>query len=50
MDAVHPSADVLEATLEHIKVVEEMRRTPRTLAWLCELCGLCVQGRLLGVS
>jgi hypothetical protein len=31
MDAVHATADTLQATLEHMKVVEEMRRTLRDI-------------------
>jgi hypothetical protein len=31
MDAVHATAEALEATLEHMKVVEEMRRTLRDI-------------------
>ena len=31
MDAVHATAETLEATLEHMKVVEEMRRTLREI-------------------
>jgi len=31
MDAVQATAETLEATLEHMKVVEEMRRTLRDI-------------------
>ena len=31
MDAVHATADALQVTLEHMKVVEEMRRALRSI-------------------
>ena len=31
MNAVHATAETLRATLEHMKVVEEMRRTLRDI-------------------
>jgi hypothetical protein len=31
MDAVHATAETLQATLEHMKVLEEMRRTLRQI-------------------
>jgi hypothetical protein len=31
MDAVHATAETLQATLEHMQVVEEMRRTLREI-------------------
>ena len=31
MDAVHATAETLEATLDHMKVVEDMRRTLREI-------------------
>jgi cell fate (sporulation/competence/biofilm development) regulator YmcA (YheA/YmcA/DUF963 family) len=31
MDAVHATAETLQATLEHMKIVEEMRRTLRDI-------------------
>ena len=31
MEAVHATADTLQATLEHMKVVEDMRRTLRDM-------------------
>ena len=31
MEAVHATAETLQATLEHMKVVEEMRRTLRDI-------------------